>query len=179
MNKESSHLSWAGLCISSSHRPPPPAAHTRRAPRHCETASLSAWTARRNSPNSQHVRASPGWTWVWRNLKSLPFSSSFHIEIRSRQRTALQAKSFFLKKQKQNKTGPGPFHEPAPSHLDNAEGQTRTAVCKKTVSLSFNDKEKENEGLKKYIYIFFTPATWCYLVSRTLTATHQSKIKIN
>lgn len=63
--------------MSSFHRPLPPAAHKPRAPRHCETASLSAWTRRRNLSNSQHVRENLNLTWVWRNLKSFPFSSSF------------------------------------------------------------------------------------------------------
>lgn len=64
-----------------------------------------------------------------------------------------------------------------PTYSDNAESQARMALCKKIVSLSFNDKEKENEGLK--IFFFFTPATLCYLVSRSVIATHHNKMKIN
>lgn len=75
--KKSSHLFWAGLCMSSFHHLLPPAARKPRALHHCGTASLSAWTRRRNLSNSQHVRENLNLPWVWRNLKSLLFSSSF------------------------------------------------------------------------------------------------------
>lgn len=50
-----------------------------------------------------------------------------------------------------------------PTYSDNGESQARTALCKKIVSLSFNDKEKENEGLKKQFFFFLLQphcATW-------------------
>ena len=153
--------------MSSFHHPLPPAARKPRALRHCETASLSAWTRRRNLSNLRHVRESPNLTWVWRNLKSLPFSSSFTSKSTIDKGQPSKQKACIFKLVQVLLTSLR-----LPTYSDNVESQAQL--------YAHNYKEKENEGLKKTKRIFFfTPATLWYLVSRSGVAVALPQIKIN
>lgn len=157
-----SHLFW--FCISSSHRLLPPAAHRQTALHHCETASLSAWTGRRNLSNSQHVRGSLGLPWGWRNLRRLPFSSSFTSKSSRDKGQPNKQKAGFLELARVLERS-----LPLPTYSDNAESRAGIVL----LCARLKGKGRIKDIFKKK---WFTLAT---LRHRFLEGRPRAKIKIN
>lgn len=113
--------------------------------------------------------------WIW--LESEGTRRAFLFHLLSHQ-NPLQTKDSPENKKLLFKNWSRSFKRACSFPLAQTMLRIRHGFMQKDVSMSLNDKEKGNRGLKKTT-IIFTPATLWYLVSRLGIATPPNKIKIN